>query len=570
MIFSENWAVFAEGDQIRWKFGDVSSEMALLIARLAKGMSDLGKEIFKESVASFRIRDVRRKPPRSYEILIVQFGENFFFIASDPVTTAKMLRITGAVKKKDDIPGDLTDLLHGVLMGQALETYADLWSAAASEQHGILIDQIFTDALHELAVPEETGVYAKDGVCSFSGLDTPQLLFLHSYLRKRFEKEIQPAVRKPWACILGKGGVPIYLVHNISQTVVEQQLAFLFTAVAGYVLDLFESVPEALILSQNGLTYVNLFVGEETIFAVCNPLALFQDAKFIINFSRLSDSVMNDILVPTRDFLADQIGLLYSERLHGRPFRSLIEALKEIHGESSVLDAVREEVKLIVEEKTFEEVAIQLQARDEIDSIAFAPIRIPSGTRTKIILTGDPDTGKSSIRDYLVGKEFAPDYVVTVGAQFSVFDVRIGASTIPTQIWDSTGKQKLEDINKAYYAGASAAFVVFDVTRPDTFEVVEKWIDDIWDNSKRGPIPIVILGNLADKRGSDMFDAINDQIAFDLAVRLDEHCRKEYGFQVSYLPVSAKSGRNLSLALQVLSLRGLLRHLSVKSIHEIL
>ncbi|MFX0113982.1 MAG: hypothetical protein ACFFB3_05510, partial [Candidatus Hodarchaeota archaeon] len=167
MIFSENWAIFAEGEQIYWKFGSVSSETALLTARLANGLNALGQEIFNETVASLRVCDNSRKPPRSFEILIV-IMRNYYFLAAQPVTTAKIMQVTQAVKKANGIPDEIRDLLHGVLMGQALETYADLWSAAADEQQGRKIDHIFNGALKELGVAEDSGVLAKEGVCSLS------------------------------------------------------------------------------------------------------------------------------------------------------------------------------------------------------------------------------------------------------------------------------------------------------------------------------------------------------------------------------------------------------------------
>lgn len=567
LIFLENWAIFAEGEQVRWTFGSMTSETALLTARLAKGLNDLGKEIFHETVASLRVRDINRKPTRSYDILIVNFGENFFFLAADPISTAKMLRVTHAV---DGIPGNIADLLHGVLMGQALQTYGDLWSAAASKQQCVNIDQIFNDTFRELGVTEDSGILAKDGTCSFSGLEIPELLLLHCYLQQRFEKEVQPAIRKPWSCVIGKGGLPVYLVHNILRADVEQRLAFLFSAVAGYSLDLFSAIPEALVFSREGLTSINLFVGETAIFAACNPFSLFQDKNFLANFSKLSEPIKSDIIGPTEEFLSSYIGQLYAERLREESFQDLIETLIRVHTDFSTSQGSLEELKLRKETTTIEEVALELRARDEVDVAVRSPMSIPQGTQIKLIIVGEPEVGKSTIADFMIGEAFAPEYLLDLGAHFSDIEVRIGHNSIAAKIWDLSGKQKMESVHEDFFAGASGAIIVFDVTRPSSFDMVEPWITEIWNKNGRGPIPIVLLGNKIDSRGSDHFDTVVDEDVFNLAVKLDKRCLKEYGFRVSFFLVSAKTGQNLTLALHLLSLRSLIHHLGVKSIHEIL
>ncbi|MFX0113981.1 MAG: Rab family GTPase, partial [Candidatus Hodarchaeota archaeon] len=402
------------------------------------------------------------------------------------------------------------------------------------------------------------------------GLDIPELLFLHCYLRQRFEKEIQPTARKPWACILGAGGVPVYLLHNISQTDVEQQLAFLLTAITAYSMDLFEAAPEVLVFSRDGLTSINFFVGENTIFAACNPFSLFQDAKFIANFAKLAKPVFNDIIDPAKHFLSTQIGEFHAARIRERSFSDLVESLKDIYRESSTLEGALAEVKLIKEKETLEEMAAQLKAEEEISNAAKAPVRLPAGVDLKIVILGDPDVGKTTISDSLVRDEFAPEYLMDIGAQSFKHKVRIGKSAISTQIWDPTGKQQLEDVDKDFYAEASGAFIVFDVTKPRSFGTVEQWIDEIWNYSKRGPIPLIILGNKVDQRGLDLLDSVDDSHAFDLAEALDEFTAKKHGFRVSYFPVSAVTGRNLNLALQLISLRSLLHKLGVKSAHELI
>ena len=49
----------------------------------------------------------------------------------------------------------------------------------------------------------------------------------------------------------------------------------------------------------------------------------------------------------------------------------------------------------------------------------------------------------------------------------------------PFQLWDIAGQERFGNMTRVYYKEAVGAFVVFDVTRTDTFSAVEKWKNDL-------------------------------------------------------------------------------------------
>ena len=119
----------------------------------------------------------------------------------------------------------------------------------------------------------------------------------------------------------------------------------------------------------------------------------------------------------------------------------------------------------------------------------------------KIVLMGDGAVGKTSLRKRYLGEGFDTDYLSTMGADFALYDTKVEETHIRWQIWDLAGQPVFKDVVKAYYTKVFGAILVYDVTRRQTFESTEKWLDDLWTNSKRDQnVPVVILGNKIDLR----------------------------------------------------------------------
>lgn len=119
----------------------------------------------------------------------------------------------------------------------------------------------------------------------------------------------------------------------------------------------------------------------------------------------------------------------------------------------------------------------------------------------KIVLIGDGAVGKTSLRKSYLGEGFEADYLSTMGADFALHDTKVRDTEIRWQIWDLAGQPIFKDVVKAYYTKVFGGILVYDVTRRQTFENVEKWVNDLWENSGRdGKVPVVLLANKIDLR----------------------------------------------------------------------
>jgi Ras-related protein Rab-11A len=115
----------------------------------------------------------------------------------------------------------------------------------------------------------------------------------------------------------------------------------------------------------------------------------------------------------------------------------------------------------------------------------------------KVVLIGDSGVGKSNILLRYLKNEFSFDTKATVGVEFGSKKFEMDGYTIKAQIWDTAGQERYKSITNAYYKGAKGALLVYDVTRKDTFDNVDKWIPDLKTNGDE-QVTILLIGNKCD------------------------------------------------------------------------
>ncbi|KAH9330211.1 hypothetical protein KI387_002319 [Taxus chinensis] len=73
----------------------------------------------------------------------------------------------------------------------------------------------------------------------------------------------------------------------------------------------------------------------------------------------------------------------------------------------------------------------------------------------------------------------------------------VEGKTIKAQIWDTAGQERYRAITSAYYRGAVGALLVYDITKPTTFENVGRWLKELRDHADSN-IVIMLVGNKSD------------------------------------------------------------------------
>ena len=152
----------------------------------------------------------------------------------------------------------------------------------------------------------------------------------------------------------------------------------------------------------------------------------------------------------------------------------------------------------------------------------------------KLILIGDSCVGKSNILLKYLKNQFNENSKTTVGVEFGTKNIIINNKRIKIQIWDTAGQERYRSITSAYYKGAKGVLIIYDITRKNTFDNIDKWITDLKLNGDKN-ICIIILGNksdLIDKREINKNDGI----------------KKAEMYKTAFLETSALNGDNISKA----------------------
>ena len=115
----------------------------------------------------------------------------------------------------------------------------------------------------------------------------------------------------------------------------------------------------------------------------------------------------------------------------------------------------------------------------------------------KVIIVGDQAVGKSCLAIKASRNYFEDFYSPTVGFEFVSFNVRVQDKIIKLQIWDTCGQEVYRSLISSFFRSASLAIVVYSIDTEDSFNNIEKWLNDIKTQSNPD-IKIFLIGNKAD------------------------------------------------------------------------
>ena len=106
----------------------------------------------------------------------------------------------------------------------------------------------------------------------------------------------------------------------------------------------------------------------------------------------------------------------------------------------------------------------------------------------KVVLIGESGVGKTSIISRYMTDKFSASLGSTPGANFTTKTVFLKDEnqSIKFEIWDTAGQEKFRSLAKVFYKNAAICILVYDITKKQTFEELQKfWIEEIKANASK-------------------------------------------------------------------------------------
>lgn len=310
---TNHWAIFAEGTEPRWHFGELTEEFIENTINFLNGLDGIGQELFGSGVATIKLDQRSKKMITASEIFVVSLFSTFFFVASDPLVTIKMISML-------EVPEVLNDQMRGVLAGQASVLYANLYMEAETDYEAKRIDELFRQTLIDIGITQNLDAIVLEGRCSFGSFDLVEMLLFHYQLRRLFAEEY--AQTDPWAIIADESGSPIHLKHgNINATSLAGYLSVLYM----FCTELFDSKPRSMVFGGDSLIPLEIVNGNEIFLSISQWDKVFNDEHFINDFHQLEEAIKDRINKNIAEFIAGKLSIMINKEIKMWPVPELIK-----------------------------------------------------------------------------------------------------------------------------------------------------------------------------------------------------------------------------------------------------
>lgn len=172
----------------------------------------------------------------------------------------------------------------------------------------------------------------------------------------------------------------------------------------------------------------------------------------------------------------------------------------------------------------------------------------------KVVLLGEGGVGKTSLRKSYLGEGFKESYQMTIGADFAAKKVRVtDALTVTANIWDLAGQDRFQRMRSSYYNGLGGALLVYDITRPDTFDKLKVWINELREQNEGRLVPLIVIGNKSDLRDTSEYS--ENFVDKERCIAFCESIQTEETGDIQFLETSALTGEQVEKAFQILILK---------------
>ena len=117
----------------------------------------------------------------------------------------------------------------------------------------------------------------------------------------------------------------------------------------------------------------------------------------------------------------------------------------------------------------------------------------------KILTLGDTAVGKTSIVHRYMKTPLPKKSLATIGVDFKSKIINIDKNTkVKLVLWDTAGQERFRNVATNYYNGTDCALLVFDITKEESFKILDYWVKEIQQKKNRDDICLILVGNKSD------------------------------------------------------------------------
>jgi len=157
-------------------------------------------------------------------------------------------------------------------------------------------------------------------------------------------------------------------------------------------------------------------------------------------------------------------------------------------------------------------------------------------------MVGTKNVGKTSIFNRYVYDDFTQTQM-TLGAYFGLKTCSVNDRAVNLAIWDTAGEEKFDSMTSFYCRNAAAALIVYDITRYETFQKLNHWVQKVRKEADPDCC-IIVVGN--------KFDMVEERPEMR-QVQEAEARRYAQSIDAGFMEVSAKSGKNVAMVFSTLA-----------------
>ncbi len=156
----------------------------------------------------------------------------------------------------------------------------------------------------------------------------------------------------------------------------------------------------------------------------------------------------------------------------------------------------------------------------------------------KIIAAGDGGVGKITLLKRYVEGMFNEKTQLTIGVEFFSKTIEFEGNQFVLQLWDFGGQERFRFMLDGYMKGTKGALLIFNLTRMDTLNNLQEWVNLIrkYDSN----LPLLFVGTKLDliQNGNASKDYFSDLM-------------KKNDF-FDFVKISSKTGENVEKTFEII------------------